>query len=642
MNIVFGKIHAENFMSFKEVDFDFNGFGSKIVLVTGRNDDIDGDECRNGAGKTTVFNALLYAIYGEVLNPLKSAKHIANWNCSAKDDVKITLSVSVDGAEYEIDRFLVGKKKSMELHVYKKNGESEMEEITRSTIAETQKLIETDIVPCGKDGFLRCILLTADKNYNFFELGKAAKNEFFEALFELTTYSSMFQKLHRDTLDENNSLVAHSRTIDQLNANIVKLKSERDAEQKNRQDIEDAKSVLIKARENLDRFDSEHGVVLDDGGNIVFDDASEYEKIVERGKELTERVKKGKTLLENIRMEISSLETSKCSIDSSVKSEKSAISSMERAISAHGHITDILCDECLPKYRSEMKLSDYEDEIKKRREKIEELLKKKETIDPQVSEKSATYTKYAAGVKKLETEVESCRGELMSLKGKRMELQNMRNRLVNDVSNSEYKIKVLSETATKSFDAPIKSLEDSLLSTKAQYEETDKTISHLKALESVLKPENIRKSVVSDMLKELNFRIYGYLSKMGSNYSCRFDEDFDAIFESSNGIETEYNNFSSGEKMRLSIACCFAFKDFMQVRLNIHSNVLIIDEYIDSNLDPLSVNGIIELIRYMVGTEKMTAFIISHRSEILNTLSDAEILVSKKDNQSKITITNKE
>ena len=642
MDIVFGKIHAENFMSFKEVEFDFNGFGSKIVLVTGRNDDIDGDDCRNGAGKTTVFNALLYAIYGEVLNPLKAAKHIANWNCSAKDDVKITLSVSVDGSEYEIDRFLVGRKKSMELHVYRRCGDGGMEELTRSTIAETQRLIETDIVPCGKDGFLRCILLTADKNYNFFELGKAAKNEFFEALFELTTYSTMFQKLHRDTLDESNSLVAHSRTIDQLNASIVKLKAERDAERTNRKDMEDAKSALELAKERLGRFDSDNGVVIDERGNIAFGNSDEYDRIVERGRGLSDRVKKGKELLERIRMEMSSLETKRHSINSEVDSERRAIASMESAISAHGHITDILCDDCLPKYRAEMKLSDYEDEIRNRKGRIDELLKSKVPIEPQLSEKSALYTKYTAGVKMLEEDVERCRGELMSLKGRRMELQTARNRILGDISNAEYRIRVLTETAARSFDAPIRSLEQSLASSKGKYAETDRKIAHLKALESVLKPESIRKSVVSDMLKELNFRIYGYLSKMGSNYSCRFDEDFDAIFESSNGIETEYNNFSSGEKMRLSIACCFAFKDFMQVRLNIHSNILVIDEYIDSNLDPLSVNGIIELIRYMVGSERMAAFIISHRSEVLNTLSDSEILVTKKDNKSSITITNKD
>ena len=138
------------------------------------------------------------------------------------------------------------------------------------------------------------------------------------------------------------------------------------------------------------------------------------------------------------------------------------------------------------------------------------------------------------------------------------------------------------------------------------------------------------------MLKELNFRICGYLSKMGSNYTCEFDEDFEATFTSSTGREAEYNNFSSGEKMRLGIACCFAFKDFMQVRLNIRSNILVIDEYIDSNLDPLAVNGIMELIRYMVASEGLAAFIISHRSEVLDSASDGTMLVVKKDNESRI------
>ena len=94
--------------------------------------------------------------------------------------------------------------------------------------------------------------------------------------------------------------------------------------------------------------------------------------------------------------------------------------------------------------------------------------------------------------------------------------------------------------------------------------------------------------------------------------------------------------------MRLSIACCFAFKDFMQVRLNIRSNLLAIDEYIDSNLDVMSVNGILEMIRYMAKSEHLTAYIISHRSEVLNSFVDSEILVTKKDNESQITISRKD
>ena len=206
------------------------------------------------------------------------------------------------------------------------------------------------------------------------------------------------------------------------------------------------------------------------------------------------------------------------------------------------------------------------------------------------------------------------------------------------VSDAEYKYKVLEDSVSKNFDAPIKTLKESLETAKSDFYAQTENLAHFKALEEILKPDNIRKSVVSDMLKELNFRICGYLSKMGSNYTCKFDEDFDATFVSSVNIETEYNNFSSGEKMRLGIACCLAFRDFMQVRLNLHPNILAIDEYIDSNLDPMAVNGIMDMIHYMVGTEKIAAFIISHRSEVMQDMFDSEIMIHKKNNESKVLI----
>ena len=76
----------------------------------------------------------------------------------------------------------------------------------------------------------------------------------------------------------------------------------------------------------------------------------------------------------------------------------------------------------------------------------------------------------------------------------------------------------------------------------------------------------------------------------------------------------------------------------MQVRLNLHPNILAIDEYIDSNLDPMAVNGIMDMIHYMVGTEKIAAFIISHRSEVMQDMFDSEIMIHKKNNESKVLI----
>ena len=364
---------------------------------------------------------------------------------------------------------------------------------------------------------------------------------------------------------------------------------------------------------------------------------------------------------------------------------------MKLTLKTHSKITELLCQECLEKYKKSVNIQNLDSDIAEIEKSNAECLRKIEENNAEAGKSRPLLKKYADGVemlnktlaelrekasviiaarKSLQSEREMYRKNTISeIRMKRREKQTERNEHRTEVTSrlsselmlaeremterknsllqkrqglekafhdAEYKYKVLSESVSKNFDAPIKTLKDSLENAKAEFREQSSNIMHYKALEEILKPDNIRKYAISDMLKELNFRICGYLSKMGSNYTCRFDENFDATFMSSANVEAEYNNFSSGEKMRLGIACCLAFRDFMQVRIDLHPNILAIDEYIDSNLDPMAVNGIMDMIHYMVGTEKITAFIISHRSEVMQDMFDAEIMIRKKDNESSV------
>ena len=759
MNVRFGKLHAENFLSFEEVDFDFSSFGDKTILISGVNRDIpNSDGQSNGSGKSTIFQALIFAVYGETLSDGKSA-HIRNWNCGTKDRVVVTLGVETNGRNYVIVRTLSGKKANSELHVFVKADDGTEDEITRSTIAETQKMIETDVVPCGKEGFLRCVVLTADQNYNFFKLNKSSKNEFFESLFELTAFTEAYNKLHRKTLDDGNTLIAESRTIDQLKDSIAKLERDREEAKKNQSDVIEAEKSLADAKSRLSdfengvsieeriasienearrmaeaknaekesklreydssfsisfdgndvvfpksvedsvanglaEFDRENGIEsIDSEGKIVFGESEEQKRIVAEGKELGTRIENGEELVNKLFGENEKLSKRRADIDFKIRSNKSSIEDAERRLSSHSSITDILCDKCVSKYRKSVSIDGLDKEIERMETENAELEKEGEALLEEIGKRIPTMDKYKQAIASMTAKRDELRAEYSSIVSSRKLLQSERNlrmrtlvadveekkrrivdgraeivksfdsetnaifdkarndvervrneheielkRLSSDVSNAEYRLKVVSESKTKSFDAPIASLNESLAESRRRYREIDKAVAHEKALESVLKPEAIRKSVVADMLKELNFRICGYLSKMGSNYTCRFNEDFEATFTSSKGVETEYGFFSAGERMRLSIACCFAFKDFMQVRLNIRSNILAIDEYIDSNLDANAVNGIMELIRFMVASENMTAFIISHRSEIKNGMFDGEVVVTKENDSSKIEI----
>lgn len=155
MRLNFKTIEVHNFMSFADEIFDFSSC-KELTLVKGINHDLNDDA--NGAGKSAIFAALLYALFGEVQDKIKN-EHIVN-RYVKDNDMRLALWFSSDDEEYKIVRG-IAKKKNSYLQLFKVKEDDEAE-ITKSSIAETQKLLEDDILHCDISIFLRTILLTAD------------------------------------------------------------------------------------------------------------------------------------------------------------------------------------------------------------------------------------------------------------------------------------------------------------------------------------------------------------------------------------------------------------------------------------------------------------------------------------------------
>jgi len=146
----------------------------------------------------------------------------------------------------------------------------------------------------------------------------------------------------------------------------------------------------------------------------------------------------------------------------------------------------------------------------------------------------------------------------------------------------------------------------------------------LRKAEQIVSQDSLKKFIIKDLICMINSKIKQYLMKMGAKYTCVFDEDLDYTFMTESG-SCELQNFSCGEKKRLEIATCLSFRDFIAQRSNISSNILILDEYIDSGIDALAVESILNILKGFTTSSKQNIFIISHRSEVSNDLFDRVI-----------------
>lgn len=212
MYIKFKKISIHNFMSFVDQTFDFeSNYG--LNLIRGKNNDNlnDANEC----GKSNLWKALTYVLFGQVPNALKN-ENLVNSYTSDKN-MEIVLSFDVDTVSYVVKRGLL-KGKSSYLNIYKVEDTGD-NDLTRSTISESQKFLEDDIIHCDMTMFLRTVFLTADQNYNFYALKKSDKKEFVEKLFDIGIFGDMYAMMHKDLLQIDKEILAKQNRLIILNKN---------------------------------------------------------------------------------------------------------------------------------------------------------------------------------------------------------------------------------------------------------------------------------------------------------------------------------------------------------------------------------------------------------------------------------------
>ena len=155
---------------------------------------------------SSMFAGLLYALFGQLLQGGVKNENVVNKYAGDKD-MRLVLTFDVDGRPYKAVRGLNrGKLSYFELWDGDQN-------VTKSTIAETQRFLERDVIKCDASIFLRTLLLTSRQTYNFYELKKADKKEFIEKLFDLSVFGDMYQAIHRDALAADRKMLEHQNRL---------------------------------------------------------------------------------------------------------------------------------------------------------------------------------------------------------------------------------------------------------------------------------------------------------------------------------------------------------------------------------------------------------------------------------------------
>ena len=166
------------------------------------------------------------------------------------------------------------------------------------------------------------------------------------------------------------------------------------------------------------------------------------------------------------------------------------------------------------------------------------------------------------------------------------------------------------------------------------YEDLMKEAEVLKLSLGMLKDDGIKAKIINQYLPVINQRINHYLSLMEFFVSFELDENFKETIKSRHLDSLSYMNFSQGEKMRIDMALMFTWREIARGRNSVSTNILILDEVMDSSLDDEGNEEFLNIIETIAKSSNI--FVISHKVQSISDKFDRVIEFGKKGNFSEI------
>jgi len=574
--VIIESIGIVNFMSFHNCVFNFEN--TKCVhLMIGNNLDIP--STHNGAGKTALFSALAFGLFGETLHNLNvgSIQH----RKYLTDDVEVVVKFSTQNKKYRVVT-TIEKSVYTRIHLF----ENDIE-ITKPGIKETRKYIEEELLKMSFDVFKRRVILINDNTRNFFEMRPHEKRAFIEDNFALNIFGRIFALIHQDSISTKHELEANEKQLKTLDGVISDLtKTDKHFIETKTQRIAELTAQIQEKFEQL---------------KTIFHTA-EVAAVPEHIKETVEQIEAHNTATREIDLKINKLDRELIKLEKTI--ELSSKHKKQYAV-----ILEKICEKCVKTVKEFINISNTEE--------VTTIAKKLVEIIAALRKEKAVNSTVLSELKSKSLQASRVQHEITGLKHKL-------NENVNHTSQ-------VAELITKN---------------KAKHDTTQKKLANLidnykyiDFAEYIVSEDGVKKFVIANIIQLLNQRIQFYLAKLGTSYTCIFSENFDVEFRTESG-KCDFNNFSSGEKMRIKIAALFSFRDLLLDQVLVDFNILVVDEFLDSSLDDFAITKILEIMREISNNHDMAVYIISHRKEIktLENYFTSKFLIEKKLGESTISI----
>ena len=542
------------------VDFDRND----LTLVLGVNIDLGGDDsgARNGTGKTTIINALSYALYGQALTNIKRDNLINKTNSKG---MLVSLEFEHNGITHKIER---GRKKNV-MRFYVGDEEQDITDMAQGDSRETQKYIE-HMLGMSHEMFKHLVALNTYTD-PFLNLRANDQKDIIEQLLGITMLSEKAMNL-KERLKESR---------DKIKEEEIRIDAERDANEKLKEQV-----VSLKRRQTM-WANKKQEDIAEFTTAITNLEKIDIDKELESHKQLAVH-KQNKKDHDDLTDAISRA-------NRDIVKEQNNVDKLEQDLVL---LKDHKCHSC----GQEMHDDKHEAQLKEKQDTLvrvqEDIKKHTETLQ------QLTDALTELGDVGFAPEV------FYSVEADAFEHKNSITTLEAQLKSKQDEVDPYVEQ--------IKEMEDSSTQEPSydKINELTKLREHQEFLQKLLtnKDSFIRKRIIDQNLSYLNARLSQYLERIGLPHTVTFLSDL-SVEITELGRELDFDNLSRGERNRLILSLSWSFRDVYE-SLYDPINLLFIDELIDSGMDASGVESALAILKKMSREQNTSVWLVSHKDEL--------------------------
>lgn len=565
--ITFKTIEFKNFLSAgnNPIKIDLNR--NKSTLIVGH----------NGAGKSTILDALSFALFGK---PHRSVKKNQLVNSVNNKGALIEVEFTTSGHEFKIVR-------GIKPNIFEIWQDDVMIDQSAS-VRDYQKFLEQNILKLTHKSFHQIVVLGSSSFIPFMQLPPHHRREVIEDLLDI----NIFGKMKQIVKEKNQSLKANLRDTKGL--------------------VDSEKSKISYHEKHIEKIEKLNKLNSNKNKKIDEDLRKEKENLIQQGIELVNKINEFKPI-KDLKSDLISAQNTKDDLNQVKGQDKNELKRLLDRIKFFE--SNESCPTCQQMISNDLK-----------KQKIE-------TAKSQGTEISALMHERELEMTDVYDNITSLQGDISTLNEIQSELKNIQTNIemITNSLKEDNNIDIVDLTEEKK---ELKSLYTSCDEYRDLFDEYSNKLLYNEAASEMLKDTGIRTKVVKEYLPAMNMLINQYLQTLDFFVHFHLDENFDETIKSRHRDTFVYANFSEGEKQRIDLALLFAWRQIAKMKNSTNTNLLILDETFDSSLD---IEGVDNLMKILYSLDKNTnTFVISHKPDLLESKLDSKITFKKVNNFSSI------